>query len=210
MSHPETQLAHDLFPAAEAEHRRSRPDDGLGTLRGHFREIGGVETLTPEQEVALAKAVEGYTREMRQELLGIPLAARLLVRRWRELRSANRSTAALRAPSPDGQTPDASARMEDALQRVSVLLDRLDAPRAGDDEPPSGAQRVGIEQELRRILLDADFSASLLGEILAMLRERVRQIQEGAVRRLRLRSSQAMEAGWQGDLSPLSHSGGHR
>ena len=125
MSHPEAQLARDLLPAAE--HRRPRPDDGLETLRGDFREIGGIETLTPEQEVALAKAVEGYTRGMRQELLGIPLTARLLVGRWCELRSANRSTAALRAPSPDGQTPDASARMEDALQRVSVrgvLADR--------------------------------------------------------------------------------------
>jgi RNA polymerase primary sigma factor len=172
MSHPDAQLARDLLPAVAAEHRRFLPDDGLGTLRAYFREIGRIETPTPEQEVALAKAVEGYTREMRREILGIPLAARLLVGRWRELRGANRSTATLSDPSPDNQAPDASARTDDALQRVAVLLDRLDGMRGGEDEPPSGVQRAGIEQEIRRVLLDANLSASLLGEILEMLRER--------------------------------------
>ena len=42
-----------------------------------------------------SKAVEEYTRTMRREILGIPLAARLMVGRWSELRSANQVTAKL-------------------------------------------------------------------------------------------------------------------
>jgi RNA polymerase sigma factor (sigma-70 family) len=172
MIHPEAQLARAIPPEVGGENQRVAPDDGFETLLPYFREIGGLETLTSEQEVALAKAVEGYTRAMRQEILGIPLAARLLVGRWCELRSANRSTATLSALPPDGRPPDASARMDDALQRVAILLDRRDELRGGDDQPPSRVKRAGIEREIRRILLAANLSPSLLDELLRTLRER--------------------------------------
>ena len=122
----ELQLARAIRTEGEAETKRSVPDDGFDVLRPYFREIGRLETLTSEQEIALAKAVEDYTRAMRREILGVPLSARLVVGRWSELRSANHVTAKLSGLPPDRRPLDASARMDDALQRVAILLDRRD------------------------------------------------------------------------------------
>ncbi len=147
-------------------------DDGFGMLRPYFREIGPLETLTSEQEVALAKAIEDYTRAMWREILSIPLSGRLLVARWGELRSANRVTATMSALPPDRRPPDASARMDKALRSVAILLDRRDELRGGDHEPSSCVKRKAIDLEQRRILLAANFSPSLLDELLRTLRER--------------------------------------
>jgi len=170
--HPELQLARTIRTQGEAETPRTVPDDGFEVLRPYFREIGRLETLTPEQEVALAKAVGDYTRAMRREILGIPLAARLLIGRWSELRSANHVTATLSGLPPDRRPPDASAQMDDALQRVAILLDRRDKLQGGGDKPPSRAKLARIDQEMQRILLAANLAPSLLDEFLRTLRER--------------------------------------
>jgi len=170
--HPELQLARATSTEGEAGTRRSAPDDGFNVLRPYFREIGRLETLSSEQEIALAKAVEDYTRAMRREILGIPLAARLMVGRWSELRSANHVTAKLSGLPPDRRPPDASARMDDALQRVAILLDRRDKLHGDGGRPPSSQKLARIDQEMQRILVGANLSASLLDELLGTLRER--------------------------------------
>jgi RNA polymerase sigma factor (sigma-70 family) len=170
--HPEPQLTRAIPAEGEGETPRIVSDDGFKVLRPYFREIGRLETLTSEQEIALAKAVEDYTRAMWREILGIPLAARLLVGRWSELRSANRVTATLSGLPPDRRPPDVSARMDDAVQRVAILLDRRDKLDGDGGRPPSSAKLARIDQEMQRILLAANLSPSLLDEFLRTLRER--------------------------------------
>jgi RNA polymerase primary sigma factor len=170
--HPEAQLARAIPTQGEAETGRSLADDGFKVLRPYFREIGRLETLAPEQEVALAKAVEDYTRTMQREILGIPLAARLMVERWSELRSANHVTAKLSDLPPDRRPADASARMDDALERVAILLDRRDKLQGDGGRRPSSAKLARIDREMQRILVDANLSSLLLDEILGTLRER--------------------------------------
>lgn len=172
MIHPEALTARATPTEVGGEDQRVVSDDGYGMLRPYFRAIGPLETLTSEQEVALAKAIEDYTRAMRREILSIPLSARLLVARWSELRSANRVTATLSALPPDRRPPDASERMDEALRSVAILLDRRDELRGGDHEPSSLAEQEAIDLELRRILLAANFSPPLLDELLRTLRAR--------------------------------------
>jgi len=172
MTHPAVQLASAISPEGEEGKRRIVSDDSFEMLQPYFREIGPLETLTSEQEVALAKAVEDHTRAMRREILGIPLAARLVVERWCELRSANRSTATLGALPPDRRPADASARMDEVLHLVAILLDRRDKLHGNGDGPPSSAKLARLDREMQRTLLTADLSPSLLDELLRQLRER--------------------------------------
>jgi RNA polymerase primary sigma factor len=172
MIHHDLQLARAAPTEGEGEIEGIVPDDGFKVLRPYFREIGQLEVLTSEQEITLAKAVEDFTRAVRREILGIPLAARLLVGRWSELRSANRVTAALGDLPADRRPPDASARIDDSLHRVAILLDRRDKLHGDGDRPPSNAKLARIDQEMQRILLAANLSSSLLDELLGTLRER--------------------------------------
>ena len=74
----------------ERESRRSVQSDTFEMLRPYFREIAPVETLTAEQEVALSKRVDAHTAGLRQEIFGIPFAARFVVEHWNALRDAER------------------------------------------------------------------------------------------------------------------------
>ena len=147
------------------------PADRKSALHGYFREVRPFPTLTAAEEVALAKAIEAHTTALRQGILGIPLTARFLVGRWRELCRANRVTATLSAVPADRRESDASARMDQTMSRVAALLDR----RAKLDErrdPRSEAGRARIDGEIQCRLLEADFSAALLEEALVALRQR--------------------------------------
>jgi RNA polymerase primary sigma factor len=169
-------LARTLPSRLASRKERIQQDDGFAGLRPYLREIGGLETLTVEEEIALARAVDDHSRERRREILGIPLVARLLVGRWCDLRSANRATAALGAQPPDRRPPDASARIDDALKRVAMLLDRRDK-RHGED-PLSPEELSRIDRETQRILLAADLSPVLLDELSRTLREREALLEE--------------------------------
>ena len=85
-----------------------RPSAGeRSTLEPYFREVGPLPTLTAEEDVALEKGIEAHTSALRQGILGIPLTARFLVGRWRELCRANRVTATLSAvPKGVSQVPN--------------------------------------------------------------------------------------------------------
>jgi RNA polymerase sigma factor (sigma-70 family) len=141
------------------------------TLEPYLREVGPLPTLTAEEEVALAKVIEAHTSALRQGILGIPLTARFLVGRWRELCRASRVTATLSAVPADRRERDASARMDQTMSRVAVLLDRRPALDERCD-PRSEAERERIDGEIQCRLLEADFSAALLEEALSALRQR--------------------------------------
>jgi RNA polymerase sigma factor (sigma-70 family) len=168
--YPELQLTDAMPGEGSAEVRRNRPDDGFETLRPFFREIGRLETLSAKQEVALAKSVADHSRALRREILGIPLAAALLIGRWRELRNAGRRTAVLSALPPDRRKPDADARMDGALHRVAALLDRREKLHV--EEPPSRQELARIDREMHRLLLAANLSPSILDELWKGLLER--------------------------------------
>jgi len=156
----------------EGESERVVKDDTFEMLRPYFREIGPVETLTAEEEVALAKRVDAHTAGLRREILGIPFAARFVVDRWSELRSAERVTATMSAVPADRREADASARMDRALRRVALLLDRRDKLCGNYQAPPSEEKLARLDQDIQRGLIRANLSPSLLDEILEALRER--------------------------------------
>ncbi len=172
MTGSEMQLARAIPAEDGAQRQRVVSDDSFELLRPYFRDIGPLETLTSEQEVALAKQVDDQSRVVRREILGIPLAARVLVGRWCELRSEKRSTASLSALAPDRCSPDTSARIDDALHRVSILLDLRDKLHGDGAGSPSQAKLAHIDRQMQWTLLGADLSTSLLDEVLTTLRER--------------------------------------
>ncbi len=73
---------------------------------------------------------------------------------------------------PITRPPDASARMDEALRLVAILLDRRDKLLGNCAGPPSSAKLARIDREMQRTLLAADLSPSFLDEILRQLRER--------------------------------------
>lgn len=157
---------------AEEESDRVVKDDTFEMLRPYFREIGPVETLSAEEEVALAKRVDAHTAGLRREILGIPFAARFVVDRWSELRSAERVTATMSAVPADRREADASARMDRALRRVALLLDQRDKLCGNYQARPSEKKLARLDQDLQRGLIRANLSPTLLDEILEALRER--------------------------------------
>ena len=156
----------------EEQRERVVKDDTFEMLRPYFREIGPVETLTAEEEVALAKRVDAHTAGLRREILGIPFAARFVVERWSQLRDAERVTATMSAVPADRREADASPRMDRALRRVSLLLDRRDKLSGSYQARTKAAKLERIDQDMQRALIRANLSPNLLEEILKGLRER--------------------------------------
>jgi RNA polymerase sigma factor (sigma-70 family) len=160
----------DSHQVEEAESDRVVKDDTFEMLRPYFREIGPVDTLTAQEEVALAKLVDAHTEELRRAILGVPFAARFVVERWSELRSAERVTATMSAVPADRRGPNASVKMDRALRRVALLLDRRDKLSGNCQEPLAPEELATIDAEMQRLLLKANLSPVLLDEMLAALR----------------------------------------
>ena len=160
------------FHHSEEESERVVKDDTFEMLRPYFREIGPVETLSAEEEVALAKRVDAHTQGLREEIFAVPFAARFVVDRWSELRAAERVTATMSAVPADRRDADASAKMDRALRRVALLLDRRDKICGQYQARPSASKLARLDQDIQRGLIRANLSPTLLDEILAALRER--------------------------------------
>jgi len=163
--------------SAETEHEkrgsgRSAQSDTFEMLRPYFREIAPVETLTAEQEVALSKRVDAHTAGLRREIFAIPFAARFVVERWNELRDAERVTATMSAVPADRRPADASARMDRALRRIALLLDRRDKLSGRYQGRPSAEKLAQIDRDMQRGLLRANLAPVLIDEILVAFRER--------------------------------------
>ncbi len=136
--------------------------DRRSALRAYLREVGPVPTLTPQQEVELAKAIEAHTTALYHSISEIPFTARFVVDRWREILQAKRKTSKLSAAAREG---DASAQMDHTMRQVADLIDR----RAGLGErrdPHSDAARRRLDRKIQRRLLEANLSSALLAEVL--------------------------------------------
>jgi RNA polymerase sigma factor (sigma-70 family) len=131
--------------------------------------VGSHKLLTPAEEVAIAKTIEGHAAALHEALLRIPWTARFLVARWDELRRAKRVTAALGALPPGQRDPDASDRIDRTMRRVAALLRRRAA--LADRRSGRSRERARIDTKIQEILLVADLSPIVLREALDALRE---------------------------------------
>ena len=140
MLHEEVDFSGAQTQHSEDESNRVVKDDTFEMLRPYFREIGPVETLTAEEEVALAKRVDAHTAGLQREIFGIPFAARFVVERWSELRSAERVTATMSAVATGlrsirGSVVTVSPARACFPQTVAIIVPK-ERSRAG--EPSSG------------------------------------------------------------------------
>jgi RNA polymerase primary sigma factor len=176
---PQRREAGGGVPRSSEGDRRNGTDQP-DLLRAYFREVGPLPVLTAREEAALAQAIEAHSGALRTAVLAIPFTARFLVARWKELRGANRVTAALSATPAGQRPPDTSARIDRKLRRVSTLLARR-AGLAAQRDGRSRAERARIDEQIQKLLLHADLSPRVLQEALAALREHHAALpQEGA------------------------------
>jgi len=135
-----------------------------------LREVGSHPVLTRQEEVQLAKAIERSSAALYEALLRIPFTARFVAARWSALRQAKRVTATLGARPPGQRGPDASARIDRTMSRVTELLARR--TRIGDRRSARSQAHADIDTRIEKLLLDAELSPAVLAEALNELRER--------------------------------------
>jgi RNA polymerase primary sigma factor len=181
--------------SGRAKRRGGEADNQPGLLEAYVREVGSHKLLTPQEEVALSKAIETHSTALHEALLRIPWTARFLVARWEELRRAKRVTAALGALSPGQRDPDASVRIDRTMSRVAALLRRHAA--LADRRNGSARERARIDTRIQELLLVADLSPSVLREALDVLREHHDSLsrRERSAKRSRSRAELAREIG---------------
>ena len=144
--------------------------DPRSALEAYFHDVGPVPTLTAQEEVQLAGAIEAHTTALHQAIREIPFTARFVVDRWREILQAKRKTSKLSATAGDCGEGDASVRINHIMRQVAGLLDRRRALGERHD-PRSDAARRRLDTEIQRRLLEADLSSALLVEVLGALRQ---------------------------------------
>jgi RNA polymerase primary sigma factor len=135
-------------------------------LESYFQEIGGTRTLRREEEVLLAKDLEGATAELRTALYVIPYSPRYVVERWDALRALSHTGAKLSESMGDEETGAIAARVEKAVKRL----------RAQMDERERLVRRGAVERTLARIdekMANELENAQLSLAVLAELREKV-------------------------------------
>ena len=144
--------------------------DSPNLLRAYLREVGSHQVLTRQEEVELAKAIEQSSAALHRTLLRIPFTARFIAARWSALCQAKRVTATLGARPPGQRGPDASARIDRTMRRVTGLLDRR--AQLGDRRGVRSQAHAPIDTQIEKLLLDAELSPAVLAEALKELRER--------------------------------------
>ncbi len=128
-------------------------------LRSYLREIAPLPTLTRDQEQVLAASFEETTACWRRSVFAVPGAARTVIERWQEIRTADRVTATLSDSFRDGSGADHGAEIDRWLGRASRSLASLDsllrkrtaAERAG---LPKLRTKLGRELESAGLALD--------------------------------------------------------
>ena len=171
---------------------RGEGADQRSTLHAYLREVGPFPTLTPQEEVELAKAIEAHTTALHQAIREIPFTARFVVDRWREVLQAKRKTSMLSAAPRDRREGDASAQMDDAMRQLANLLDRR-AALGGRRDPRSDAARRRLDRNIQRRLLEANISSALLAEVLGAFRQHQAALLHSSVARPGISARRAIE-----------------
>ncbi len=156
-------------------------------LESYFQEIGGTRTLRREEEVILAKDLEGATAKLRSTLYAIPSSAKLVVARWDALRALSHTGAKLSESVGEEETGEIAARVERAVKKVRNLL----AEREKLLDRPKSEQSKNLERIDARIARDmnrAQFSLAMLVE----LRENALAL-AGEIRKARRRTNKLRE-----------------
>jgi hypothetical protein len=157
-------------PPRSVEGLDDEAGDSPSLLRAYLREVGSHRVLTRQEEVQLAKASERSSAALHEALLRIPFTARFVAARWSALRQAKRVTATLGALPPGQRGPDASARIDRTMSRVTALL--AHRARIGDRRGAPSQAHAHIDTQIEKLLLDAELSPAVLAEALYALRER--------------------------------------
>ena len=154
-----------MVPAEDLDSARDRRP-----LESYFQEIGGTRTLKREEEVVLAKDLEGATANLREALYAIPACAHHVVQRWDGLRALSHTGAKLSESVGDEETGEIAARVERSVQRLRRHLKRRDALLGQRGTKREQIQR--LDRSISRDLHSAQLSLALLAE----LRERMREL----------------------------------
>src|SRR5260370_1164507 len=195
-SKPETQTPAPVAMAPEAAHASSPTGDALQL---YLREIGQVKLLTPKEEIVLAGRImrraevrlrETLDREPTDEEVADDLG--LDARRVRQYREASRAPLSLDSPIEADDENSISEIVADANaaapfdrilsdndnELVHEVLATLDAR-----ESKILAMRFGLDDGKAKTL-------EQVGEHFGVTRERIRQIQEEALQKMRVRIEQ--------------------
>lgn len=128
------------------------------TLRRYLRDIAPTATLTRTEEVELGRRLRTCTADYRDALLRLALTARVAIRRWEELREADRTTASLSARWRDPGAGDPAPALDRALARLARLLARGRKRGAGELSPAARNEleradlAMGVFEEAHREL----------------------------------------------------------
>jgi len=136
-------------------------------LESYFQEIGGTRTLRREEEVILAKELEGATAELRDALYAIPCCAQHVVERWDALRSLSHTGAKLSESVGDEETGEIAARVERAVKRLRTLLAQRSKATAKDVAKVDAK----ISKEMRGAHLSLVVLAELRQKVIALARD---------------------------------------
>ncbi len=164
--------------------RAGSPFHERGSLVSYLADIASTPTLTREQEVELAGALQSAGRAFRESILSVPWTAREVVRIWRERQANGLVTARLCesfGTDPGGNT-DLGQRLDTVLARVERLIARRRRLEPGAEE----IHRV--DRRAAGLLAEADLAMSFLVEARTKLLVDTRELERLARERADLRS----------------------
>ena len=198
------EVAQQVAAKAETKEPTDRTDD---PVRMYLREMGSVELLSREGEIAIAKRIEAGRETMIAGLCESPLTfqaiiiwrdelneGKILLRDIIDLEATYAGPDAKNAPAPvDRRRPAGAQRRRRAAGRLAAGADagaarcarRRDAVRADDDEvarerAPASRRGRGDEDDIENALSLAAMEAELKPKVRRDLRQRRRHLQEAA------------------------------
>jgi len=161
-------------------------------LESYFQEIGGTRTLKREEEVILAKELEGATLELRETLYSVPMCARHIVQRWDKLRALSHTGAKLSESIGDEETGEIAARVERGVKRLRTLLGQRDRARQARKNADIARIDTRISREMQRAHLSLVVLAEMRQAVLQLARE-LRRARRGTRRFKELEATAEME-----------------
>ncbi len=189
--------------------RAGSPFHERGSLVSYLADIASTPTLTREQEVELAGALQSAGRAFRESILSVPWTAREVIRIWRERQANGLVTARLCESfgTDPGGTTDLGQRLDTVLARVERLIARRRRLEPGDEAREREIQR--IDRRAAGLLAEADLAMSFLVEARTKLLVDRQEFERLARERADLRSPRRRPRSEQGRkrLASPKHSG---